>query len=203
MTTDIDVSEYQGQIDWHSVAESGVKRSFIKFSEGIVGLDHGIDPQAIFNIHNARAAGIHIGLYHYAHPKNDPAREANSFITNAKDHFLEGDIVPFLDLEVMEGKSLTQLANWKQTWFATVDREIKTLAGFYSYRSMLNFMYAHLKANRPIWGSAPGAALTTTEQQLWSWTQYSFVGRVPGITGNVDENALVGHKTIPVIPKLV
>jgi lysozyme len=56
----IDVSHYQGIIDWVQVAESGVKFAYIKATEGATFAD----PMLKANVDGARAAGLPIGLYH-------------------------------------------------------------------------------------------------------------------------------------------
>lgn len=194
----IDVSDNQGPIDWHMVRESGVERAYIKLGEGLTE----VDTQALANIHHARAATVQIGLYYFAHPSGDPESAASRFLELAHGHLLAGDLVPALDLEVTEGRSLPQLAAWKAAWFAVVDAAVGAESCFYSYRSMLNYMYPHLKPERPVWGAAPGGVLTAFEAGRWAFHQYTFQGRCPGIAGHVDEDLLVAAAP-PVIPPAV
>lgn len=196
----IDVSSYQENIDWVEVKAAGVQRAYIKFAEGM-----SIDPTAISHIHQARAAGVTIGLYYFAHPgPMDGVQAGQWFVKEAEGHILPGDLVPMLDLEVQEGRSMKMLATWKQNWFAVVDPVIKTLAGIYSDRYFINALLPYLKEYRPIWGAAPGGQLTVQEQGRWSYVQYG-QGKVPGITGPGGVPAPVDLDRVlsPAVPVLV
>ena len=75
----IDVSKYQGEIDWEKVAASGVQFAFIRVGwagyEG--GIDEGADPYFDKNMKGAIAAGIPVGAYVYSYCKSaDAARRA-------------------------------------------------------------------------------------------------------------------------------
>lgn len=196
----IDVSDNNGVIDWHEVALSGVKQAYVKFWEDGIGRD----PYAILNLHHARAAGVKVGLYAFAHPGKVTGHQAAVyFLNDAKDHMVPGDLPPALDLEVFEGQSLVELAGWKGDWFGVVDPIIRCHATFYSFRYMLNFMYQYLDPSRPVWGATGGDQPSAAELERWSWVQYG-TGKVPGILGSVDlDRALTPTApapTNPVIP---
>ena len=65
----IDVSKYQGAIDWRKVAASGIRFAFVRTGwagyEG--GIEEGFDPRFVENITGARAAGLGIGAYLYSY----------------------------------------------------------------------------------------------------------------------------------------
>jgi lysozyme len=190
----IDVSSYQQAVDWSSVKRSGIERAYIKMGEDHPG---GIDPYAVLNLHHARAAGVQVGVYWFAHPQNTPAESSSRFLSLAHGHLLPGDLPPALDLEVDGGLSLAQLDWWKGRWFQPVDSAIGTRATFYSFRYYLNAF--HFFDDRPIWGAHPGG-ITDAERARWSFWQYG-EGRVPGISGLVDFDEALG--TVPVIPPAV
>lgn len=195
----IDVSEYQGEINWGIVHESGVLRAYVKLTQGHDHGDIATDPYAASNIAHARAVGIHVGVYHFADPLNDPAREAERFLHVASGHMLPGDLPPALDLEVMPpGYTLAHLDEWKGRFFEVVDREIRTLAVFYSFLYFLNAF--HFKPNRPIWGAHP-STITDKERAEWTFWQYGAT-RVPGVTGNrgVTDVDRVLKAHVPAIP---
>ena len=88
----IDVSKFQGDIDWNAVANSGVKFAWIKATEGG-------DPDARFqaNWEGAKAAGIPHGAYHFIYWCRPPLEEINIFEQNAP---VEDDALPpVLDAE--------------------------------------------------------------------------------------------------------
>jgi lysozyme len=173
----IDVSEYQGKIDWHKVYGAGVRHAYIKFGENFR-----VDSFAAANVRGARAANVNVGLYFYAHPSNSPLQEARWFLRNADPYLHDGDLPPALDLEVAEGHDWPYLNEWKATWFAAVDPAVGCRATFYSNRYFLGHMT--LFPDRPIWGAAPDPAFTPPDR--WSFHQYSFTGSCLGIGGHVD-----------------
>lgn len=189
----IDVSEYQGGIDWKKVYDAGHRRAYIKATEGVSIVDRYLRS----NVDRARASGVQVGLYHYAHPSGSPVAEARAFLHAAAPYLRAGDLRPALDLEVAEGRSWVDLNEWKAQWLAAVDREIGAQAVFYSYWSFWKHMT--LYRSRPVWGAYIG--LLPYAPLSWAFRQWSFTGRVPGIRGHVDlDTPLWGESRIPVIP---
>src|ERR1019366_9113294 len=98
----IDVSSYQGSINWSSVKNSGMTFAGAKATEGTFYID------AYFtgNENNGKAAGVYMGAYHFAHPESDsPGSEENYFWNEAKD-YIKSDgktLMPMLDMEVFNG----------------------------------------------------------------------------------------------------
>ena len=83
----IDVSHYQGSINWSSVAGAGITFAWNKATEG----QSEVETTFANNENNAKAAGIPIGPYHYAHPElNTPASEAAHF-WNVAGAYIKGD----------------------------------------------------------------------------------------------------------------
>lgn len=189
----IDVSEYQGVIAWQLVRQAGHTRAYIKASEGVTG----IDPRRHFNATRARACGIKVGFYHYAHPSNSPRAEAEHFLRSAGRHMRVGDLVPALDLEVSEGHDYRYLNAWKAQWLHIVDAAIGVPHGtvFYSYYYFWKEM--QLFADRPVWGAAYG---NFTPPPSWAVWQYSSTGRVKGIRGPVDLDRHL--KALPLIRRV-
>jgi hypothetical protein len=90
----IDVSKYQGTIDWEKVKASGIELAFIRVSDGVSA----IDPQLRANWANAKAAGVKRGVYQFFRPSQDPVAQANRVI-NALDDLDENDLPPVIDVE--------------------------------------------------------------------------------------------------------
>lgn len=186
----IDVSSYQGVIEWEKVRADGVTHAYIKATEGMTRVDETMARNLVL----ARAAGVVPGLYHYGHPSNPPHKEAAFFLECAYGHLLTGDLRPALDLEVTEGHSWEYLNDWKAQWLAVVDQHVGALCTFYSYWYFWKKMT--LYEARPVWGAYVGKAIPAgTEWTIW---QYSFTGRVDGIRGAVDLDRPL--KPLPLIP---
>jgi lysozyme len=71
----IDVSKWQGEIDWSKVANSGVRFAYIKATEG-TGYT---DPCFAVNWQSAKSAGVLRGAYHFFHPRLDARSQAKTF----------------------------------------------------------------------------------------------------------------------------
>lgn len=190
----IDVSEYQGSIDWGKVYSQGeVRKAYVKLGENFR-----LDEYAARNIAYARRAGVEVGVYWYAHPSNSPKQEAAWFLRNAAPYLEHGDLPPALDLEVAEGHDWAFLNEWKRTWFAAVDSYVGCRAVFYSYTSFWQKMT--LFADRPVWGADLRTGFIPSVS--WAFHQYSWTGTIPGINGHVDLDRVlhdvtrVGGKTL-------
>ena len=93
--TGIDVSHFQGEVDWQAVA--GVRFAFIKATEGLAD----IDPRFRQNWQDSRAAGLLRGAYHFLHPNLDARQQAAHFLSVVN---LDDDALPpALDVEVTDG----------------------------------------------------------------------------------------------------
>lgn len=189
----IDVSEYQGLVDWPAVKQSGVLRAYVKATEGTTLVDKFVAQ----NVTAARAAGIQVGLYHYAHPANSPLDEARHFLNTTAKLRKGGDLAPALDLELADGHSWEYLNGWKAQFMALVDDAVPCTqlysTVFYSYFYFWKNMI--LYPDRPVWGAGYGPQFTPPN--TWSVHQYSSTGTVPGIRGSVDLDRLL--KVLPTI----
>ena len=95
----IDVSEFQGSIDWASVKAAGKQFAFIRVSDGTYQ-----DPDFATNWANAKKAGLIRGAYQFFRASDDPITIAISS-SRAVGTLGEGDLPPTLDVEVTDGQS--------------------------------------------------------------------------------------------------
>ncbi|MFN4243895.1 MAG: glycoside hydrolase family 25 protein [Tepidisphaerales bacterium] len=115
-TRGIDVSSWQGVIDWARVARpisqggGGIEFAFIRATRGgSSGPTSVVDSRFVFNITQARANGIRVGAYHFARfdrwtpgdwtGPNSPRDEAMHFLSVAGPYITEGSLRPVLDIE--------------------------------------------------------------------------------------------------------
>lgn len=181
----IDVSRWQGDIDWEAVKGSGIDFVIIK----ITGADNGLytDRRAIFNVTNARNVGFtKIGGYHYAYYKNvnEANKEASYFKSIASELGLDFAV---LDIEY---KGAT--GDLTEASIAFLE-SISTIAQPVIYASP-SFIKSHFNAaitEYPLWIAHYGVDAPATP--LWSdwqiWQQRSN-GSTSGITGDVDINVM-------------
>ena len=185
----VDVSRWQGDIAWGQVAAADITFAFCKGTEG----GDFTDPQFTANMTNGRAAGVLMGVYHFARPLNNPALdEARHFVRTATPYLLAGGMLPVLDLESGDTLGKAALSAWTRTWCREVERLTTLRPVIYTSRSYAaNFAENDLNT-WPLWiavpGFAPGAAVSGIGPWTrWTFQQYSWTGRVPGIgSGSVD-----------------
>lgn len=190
-TFGIDVSKWNGNIDWNSVKSSGASYAIIRC--GYRGSTTGAlitDPKYTANIAGANAAGIKVGVYFFTQAVNEKeaVEEASMVLDLVKKYKISYPI--FLDVESSGGRADgidkgTRTAVCK-AFCATIQNSGYT-AGIYANKTWLNSkMDAGALGSYKIWLAQYAAAPSYGGRyNLW---QYSSKGAVPGIKGNVDLN---------------
>ncbi len=182
----IDVSKWQGKIDWSKVRSAGISFVMIKATEGTTVVDRYFKQ----NILGAQAVGIKVGAYHYAHPDNDPILEVDHFIKTITGFTL--DLPPALDLEVNKGLNKKQVTSFAVSWLREIERRIGRKPLFYSYTSFIRSYIGKELEAWPLW-IAHYEVLQPGKNGVWDqWMvfQYSSKGRIDGIEGDVDLNVM-------------
>ena len=116
-TEGIDISHWQGDIDWTQVRAAGKAFAFMKASEDI---DY-VDTTYGLNRARAKAAGFVIGAYHFAQPDPSPGdaiAEADHFLATAS--IADGDLPPVLDLEKTGGLTPALLQAWARDYLERI-----------------------------------------------------------------------------------
>ncbi len=187
----IDISHYQGDIDWATVKKAGITFAFTKATEG----DSEIDPKFKDNWAQIRKAGLARGAYHFFRPDVDAEIQANHFIATVR---LEpGDLPPVLDIEVSEGATTEGIEDDISIWLEKVAQAYGVTPVIYSD---LSFIKKHLASGfntYPLWIAdyshpppvAPG------DWGAWTFWQYSQSGVVNGVNGAVDRDIYQGTVT--------
>ena len=192
----IDVSRYQGLIDWAQVAAAGYKGAMLKtvstnrkLSKRADGLY--IDPTFETNYRNARAAGLDVGVYYYTYATSEAMADAELALLRQALRGKELTLPVAVDVEDnrlggLDRQSLTDLT-------AYALHEVKQMGFYAQLYTYTSFAKAHLYVG--------GAALRPYDVWLADYTgkapkvdfaynahQHTSKGAVPGITGNVDLN---------------
>lgn len=189
----IDISRWNGRIDFGRVRQSGKRFVIAKATEGRLYTD---DAYAR-NRAGAMAAGLAFTAYHFAHPdttRGDATLEADHFVAVAG--LRHGMLVPALDLESGQLLGTAALQTWVKTWLRRVyvrlgvKPTIYTTPAFWqSY--MGNTRWFADNGYHVVWVAHWDARTPATPAGNWSgraWTfwQYSNCGNVPGVSGCVD-----------------
>lgn len=186
----IDVSHWQGSIDWKKVAADGVKYVFIKATDGASKIDLKLSSNAT----GAAAAGLKVGFYHFARPDlNAPETEAANFFRNVKQY--KTDFPLALDVE---GEEMAQKvgAAALTAWCVKFLQALEKLSGgpvmIYTGASFAKSYLGAALAKWPLWIANYGAEtpMANSTWSTWAAFQYSDKGSVAGIAGNVDMNAM-------------
>lgn len=182
----IDVSAYQGEIDWGKTAASGKKIVYIRATLG----DSYEDPYFRQNFAGAKENGLAVGVYHYLTARTaDQARaQARFFVDTLLAANAVPDCRPAMDLE---GDDSFTREQWNQVAAAFLG-EVASYGGYapciYSDASGARDRYDDALAVYPLWVANYGVTLPEANGRWESWAGFQFAdnGRVAGIDGDVD-----------------
>jgi GH25 family lysozyme M1 (1,4-beta-N-acetylmuramidase) len=194
LTEGIDISHWQGTIDWTQVAAAGKKFAFMKASEDI---DY-VDPTYPANRAAANANGLLIGAYHFAQPDATPGdaqAEADHFLDTAQ--IASGDLLPVLDLEVSGGLNQTQLQDWVRGYLGRIYertgiRGVIYMSPAFWVKYAGDTTWFADNGYKVLWiahwttATAPTVPADAWGGNGWSFWQYTSSGSVAGISGRVD-----------------
>lgn len=176
----IDVSHYQGRVDWAKVAAAGVVFAYAKATGGLTF----VDPQFATNAAAAPAAGLHFGAYHFFLPADDPTEQAEHFLSVAKPG--TGTLPPVLDIEKTDGAS-DDLARKAVTWLEHVKEKTGCTPLVYASTAFYNSHLGAALSDYPLYladyAKSPTVPRDAGTFVLW---QHSQKGTVSGIAGHVD-----------------
>lgn len=185
----IDVSHFQGNVDWARVKAAGNVFGYAKATQGLTE----VDPKFSENWAAMGKAGILRGAYHFYQTDDDPDKQLAQFTSTVT--LGPGDLPPMVDVEIeskngIEGSLAAELAQF--------------LTGLQSHYGVAPFVYT----NSPFWNAHIGKSLG--EYPLWiaeygvkkpklpkGWTVYSVwqhaqTGKVDGVSGDVDVDCFNG-----------
>lgn len=188
----IDVSRYQGTIDWAQVAAAGYKGAMLKtvstnkkLSKRADGLY--IDPTFETNYRNARAAGLDVGVYYYTYATSEAMADAELALVRQAVYGKVLTLPLAVDVEENELKPMSTL---DLTNLAAYALEQVEKMGFYAqlytytgYKYELDM--ARLSSRWAVW-LADYTGKTPKVDFKYSAHQHTSKGSVPGISGNVD-----------------
>lgn len=208
----VDVSRFNGAINWERAAGAGVRFAFIAASRGrgddcaVVRRSCAEDPNYDQNYAGARAAGVIVGPYHRAFIAGgshgeliaDARAEADVFIASVGS-LRKKDLSPALDVETpFDVAGPNALKKWIRAWVKRVRKRLGRKPIIYT--NMVSWTATgdtreFAKRGHRLWVASWGVSRPTVPAGNWAgrgWAiwQYTSNGRVPGIQGDVDLNRL-------------
>ena len=187
----IDVSYYQGKINWQKVKDmedDGVKVrfAFIKATEGLLQ----VDPYFQRNWREAPKVGIICGAYHFFRPKRDGKTQAKFFLQVV--NIEKGDLPPVVDIESLDGVSPVKMRAELADFLNYVEVKTKVRPIIYSgLKFYEDYLEEHFE-EYPLWIAHYYQPKLRMDKSLWKFWQHSDKAKINGIGHVVDFNAFNG-----------
>ena len=187
----LDISHYQGDIDWNKLRNANIQGApvsfiFIKATEGTSIWDENFNQ----NFHNARKYDIVRGAYHYFSPSSSGKAQAKFFCKMVQ--LDENDLPPVLDVEEIGGYTTQQLQREVLNWMNAVEKHYGVTPILYTgYKFRTSYLNTPDFDKYPYW-IAHYYVDSLEYKGEWAFWQHTDVGRVDGITGDVDINVFKG-----------
>ncbi|MBE6276561.1 MAG: glycoside hydrolase family 25 protein [Bacteroides sp.] len=186
----IDISHYQGKIDWKMLTQTrqGQFPIHFVFMKSTEGGDFS-DKNFVTNFDSAKAYGFIRGAYHFYNPKTDPIKQADFFINSVK---LEaGDLPPVLDIE-KKSRDMKILQKDLKVWLRKVENHYGVKPIIYaSYKFKTRYLNDSVFNSYPYW-IAHYYVDSVKYEGDWKFWQHTDVGTLPGISEQVDLNIFNG-----------
>ena len=190
----VDVSSYQGTVDWHVLASQGVDFAFIKATEGSLLQDK----QFASNWKGSLEAGVRPGAYHFLSYDSPGETQADNFISMVP--VTDGALPPVVDIEFY-GEYLENPPEKAQVQ-SILDPLLARLEVHYgvkpilyvTYRSYYSYLTDAKYADYPVWCSSPTVFPLVPRWHFW---QYSHSAKLEGYTGAqplIDLNVFRGSQ---------
>ncbi|TGP26531.1 MULTISPECIES: GH25 family lysozyme [unclassified Mesorhizobium] len=191
----VDVSRWQGNIDWGKLRAQGANFAYIKATDGG---DH-LDPMFMRNWRNADAAGLKRGAYHFFYWCRTAGEQADWFIRNVPR--VQGALPPVIDVE-WNGDSSCKRRPSREKVLEKMQVFMDKLERYYGQRPIIytspDFYRDNLRGaflDYPFWLRAVAAHPSKVYPgRRWLFWQYSGSGLSHGVSGRVDLNVFHGDE---------
>ena len=185
----IDVSDWQGYIDYSQVRNSGIDIVYIKASQG----NNIKDPYFDINYENAKANNLKVGFYHFLTATNTEEAEEQARFFSSIISGKQADCKLALDYEQFNGVGTEQINQIAMAFIQKVKELTKKQVIIYSdlYNSERTFS-PELASQGELWiayyGDYRNLQNINASWNTFIGVQYTDRGTVPGIRGNVDRD---------------
>lgn len=185
----IDVSDWQGYINYGKVKQNGIDVVYIKASQG----SNIKDPYFDINYENAKSNGLKVGFYHFLTATNAEEAEQEAIFFSSVISGKNPDCKLVMDYEIFNGVSTEEINNIAEVFLSKVhqltDKEIIIYSDLYNSQSTFN---NNLANNYQLWLAYYGDRNELIDENsnwsTWVGLQYTDRGVIDGITGYVDRD---------------
>ena len=189
----IDVSHYQGTIDWKEVArDPQVKFVFLKMTEGT----NFIDNTYSYNLREARKAGLKVGVYHFFRANVSSQAQFENF----KNYYdiRQQDLLPIIDVELNNGVGTELFISRLKEFLDLVSKHIGRRPIIYTGKHYYQkYMYSPYFRSYPLmiasYTTNPPELFDGREYIIW---QFTSKGRIRGIRGDCDRSCFMGRHNL-------
>ena len=182
----IDVSGWQGNIDYSQVKNSGIEIVYMKSSEG----NNFVDPYFNQNYSNAKSNGLKVGFYHYltARTVEQAVNEATFFVATVSNKIPDCRLA--MDFESFGNLSVEQINQIGLTFMQTVERLSGKKVVIYSDTSNASSIFGGELTKYPLWVAQYEVNEPTPNGNWDTWVgwQYTDRGEILGINTYVDRD---------------
>lgn len=186
MLTIIDVSMWQGSVNWSRVKQAGIRLAFVKATEG----EHFTDPRFEANRREAQALGIRLGAYHFADPLHGSPQAQAAHFAKVVGTLRRRELRPVVDLETGRPSTTETFA---RELVQAIRKQLGVTPLLYSYQAYLSAMRLHRTLGGGLWLASysrnDGVDYGADVPKPWKhWVAHQFTskGHAPGIAGSVD-----------------
>lgn len=185
----IDVSHYQGHINWDEVAKgTSISYVYLKATEGATYVDDTYDR----NLREVRRVGLNVGSYHFYRPNTCWKEQLKNMTSIVKVE--NQDLVPIIDIEHRGSVSPTKFIEDLKLFINKVTEHYGKKPLLYTYQKFYNryllyqfkdyhFMIAQYRSDSPLLNDGK-------DYIMW---QYTSSGSIPGIKGDVDRSKIMDN----------
>jgi Lyzozyme M1 (1,4-beta-N-acetylmuramidase) len=190
----VDVSSYQGEIDWNKLSDNHIQFAFIKATEGSTFVDDRFN----YNLSEALKTNLRIGAYHFFSYDSSGKTQAENFISNVP--VIENMLPPAIDVEFYGDKEKNPPDK------VTVQKELDVLINMLESRyGVKPIIYATEKSYKlyiadfyndsDIWIRNVVSQPSLSANRKWTFWQYTDREKLDGYNGkekHIDMNVFFG-----------
>lgn len=199
----IDVSHYQGNIDWASIgSDKDIAFAYIRATMGIENKDCKAQEYAL----GASENGILVGLYHFFYLEGDVKKQFENF--DSVYSTIESDLIPVLDIEAVRGRRgrpktpprslCDSIQKFIDLFHAKYPNETPAI---YSSQTFFNHYLSHRFQQSIKWIANYSQYPVMRDSLVFHIWQYTEKARIDGIKGKVDMNVIVRDDALPLLRK--
>lgn len=189
----IDVSHFQGNVEWERIKEHNISFAYAKATQGISFKD----PKFRENQINTKQAGLKHGSYHFYLTNEDPVKQAEHYLSTIQD-IDEGQMLPMLDLEEGGIRGKVIIENFQKdvlVWLHLVEDKLGVKPIIYTNNPFGNKYLDHPEfANYHLWLAEYGVKEPRIpkawEKKGWAIWQRSEKGKLDGAHGDLDHDVV-------------